>query len=160
MPILNSRTEGRTDDDPVPAPEGLARLGPIIPVTLTLSDEALKAYAARGEFPPPTVNGFAMIDTGASTTCFDARAAQEAGLPTVGTAKMSSASHANHAVPTFAGRLICPTIHVDVEAGMGANLSEIGGDGPGRLIALLGRDALASAILIYNGPDGSFSLAT
>ncbi len=133
MPILNSRTEGRNDNgDPVPAPEGLARLGAIIPVTLTPSDDALKAYTVRGESPPPAVNGFAMIDTGASTTCFDARAAQEAGLPTVGIAKMSSASHANHAVPTFAGRLVCPTIDINVEAGMGANLSEIGGVGTGR----------------------------
>ena len=51
MPILNSRTKGETDDgEPVPAPQGLADLGPIIPVTLTLSDEAPKGLrrARRG----------------------------------------------------------------------------------------------------------------
>ena len=101
-----------------------------------------------------------MIDTGASKTCFDAEAAAEAGLPVVGTAQMASASHANHTVPTFAGRLIGPTINISLEAGMGVSLSDVGADGTGRLIALLGRDALASAVLNYNGPDGSFSLAT
>ena len=156
MPILNSRAEGRTRaGEVVPAPEFLANAGAVIPVTLTLSDDVQRACIERGEQPPAPVNGRAMIDTGASATCFDADAAQRAGLPVVGVAQMTSASHANHQVPTFAGKIVCPTIVIDVESGMGANLSSVGGG----LIALLGRDVLKSAILTYNGPDGHFSLA-
>ncbi len=156
MPILNFRAEGKTQaGEVVPAPEALANLGPVVPVTLALPDDVQRAYVERGEQPPTPVNGLAMIDTGASATCFDTDAAQRARLPTVGVARMTSASHADHQVPTFAGKIVCPTITIDVGSGVGANLSSVG-DG---LIALLGRDILKSAILTYNGPDGHFSLA-
>ena len=67
---------------------------------------------------------------------------------------MASASHANHEVPLFAGKIICPTINIDVENSMGASLAGAGMD----LIALIGRDVLKSCVFIYNGPDGSFSI--
>ncbi|MYD99825.1 MAG: hypothetical protein F4Y03_00915 [Alphaproteobacteria bacterium] len=156
MPILNSRIEGKNrNGDVIPAPDTLLSLGPVIPVTLTLSDEAQKAYVERGESPPAGVSGFAMIDTGATATCIDIDAANQAGLPTVGAARMTSASHANQNVPTFAGKIVGPPINIDVEAGMGANLSAFGSN----LIVLLGRDLLQSAVFIYNGPDGHFSIA-
>lgn len=156
MPILNSRAEGKTQaGEVIPAPEILANTGPVIPVTLTLPDDVQRACIERGEQPPAPINGIAMIDTGASATCFDTDAAQRAGLPVVGVAQMTSASHASHQVPTFAGKIVCPAVTINVESGMGANLSSVG-DG---LIALLGRDILKSAILTYNGPDGHFSLA-
>ena len=156
MPILNSRIEGETEEGKkVPGRESLARLGPVIRVTLALPDEVLRAFIDRGEKVPDAVSGLAMIDTGATTTCFDVDAAKRAGLPTVGAAQMTSASHASQNVPTFAGKIICPTITINVESGMGANLSSFGS----QLIVLLGRDILGSAVLIYNGPDGHFSLA-
>ena len=125
-------------------------------MTLAMLDDAQRACIERGEQPPAPVNGFAIIDTGANTTCFDADAAQRAGLPMVGVTHMTSASHADHQVPTFTGKIVCPTITIDVKAGMGANLSPFGD----KLVAVLGRDTLKAAILIYNGPDGHFSLAT
>ena len=156
MPILNYRREVKTQAGKVvPAPEALANLGPVVPVTLTLSDDVQRAYIERGEQPPAPVNGFAMIDTGASTTCCDADAARRAGFPTVGVARMTSASHASHQVPTFTGKIVCPKFTINMESGMGVSLSSFGNG----LIALLGRDVLKSAILIYNGPDGHFSLA-
>ena len=156
MPILTSRIEGKDQNgDVIPAPDVLMKLGPVVPVTLTLSDEVQKAYVERGEGPLAGVSGFAMIDTGATATCIDIQAAQNAGLPTVGTARMTSASHADQDVPAFAGRIVGPTISIDVESGMGANLSTFGNN----LIVLLGRDLLKSAVFIYNGPDGHFSIA-
>ena len=160
MPILNYSAGGKTQAGGViPAPDLLANIGPVIPVTLTLPDNAQRAYIGRGQQPPAPISGTAMIDTGATATCFDTNAAQRAGLPTVGVARMASASHANHPVPTFAGKIICSTITINVEINvapsMGANLSAVSNG----LIALLGRDVLKSAILTYNGPDGHFSLA-
>lgn len=125
-------------------------------MTLAMLDDAHRACIERGEQPPAPVNGFAIIDTGANATCFDADAAQRAGLLVVGATHMTSASHASHRVLTFAGKIVCPDLTIDLEAGMGANLSAV----DDKLVALLGRDTLKSAILIYNGPDGHFSLAT
>ncbi len=67
---------------------------------------------------------------------------------------MASASHANQVVPLYAGKLIIQNVCINLEKGMGVNLS-----GFPDLIALIGRDILESAVLIYNGPDGSVTLA-
>lgn len=67
---------------------------------------------------------------------------------------MASASHPQHEVPIFAGKIVLDNININVEAGMGVNLS-----GFPQLVALIGRDLLQNAVFIYNGPDGSVSLA-
>ncbi|MCY4150630.1 MAG: hypothetical protein OXE94_00120 [Aestuariivita sp.] len=141
--------------DIVATPETLIEVGPSIPVVITVAEEVQQAYSDRGETPPEPVNGFALIDTGASVTCFDVDAAQKARLPQISVSKMTSATHSNQTVPTFAGTVVCPTFNINVEEGMGANLSAQGNN----LVALIGRDLLQSAVLIYNGPDGHFSLS-
>ena len=95
----------------------------------------------------------ALIDTGASNTCFDQQAALNAGLPVIDMGMMASASHAEQDVPVFAGKLVIPEFNIDTEYALGANL-----DGQ-HLIALIGRDLLQSAVLVYNGTDGTVSLS-
>ena len=156
MPILNSRSQTQTSDGKtIPSAEVLAHAGPIIPVTLAVPDRFLQAYANRGETAPAAVSGLALIDTGSEKTCFDNDAARAAGLPTLGVAKMSSASHFDQTVSTFSGKIVCPTMNIEVEGALGSNLAKRGN----KLIVLLGRDVLRSAILTYNGPEGQFSLA-
>ncbi len=165
MPILNFRAEGVTEKGDVrPAPELMAHLGPVVQVTIHVPEEVAQAYADRGETSPPPINGYAIIDTGATMTCFDAEAAQAAGLPTIGDADMSSASHMSSRVPVFAGKIFVPGlgIGINIAEGMGANLSSINlknSDGEA-LVALLGRDFLRNTVLVYNGSDGHFSLST
>ena len=157
MPIINIRAESKNEKGEIhPAPEALTHAGPIIPATLTLSDETQRVYTEKGEQPPEAVNGYAMIDTGASKTCVDQTCAKKAGLPVVGTAKMASATQSEIAVPVFAGKItLAPTnIVIKVENGLGANLSAFNG-----LVALIGRDLLQSASFFYNGPDGFISLS-
>ena len=85
MPILTLRAEANEPDGAVrPVPEILQKNGTIIPVTVIVSDEVQQAMAAQGTEPPKAVTGFALIDTGATTTCFDEVAARRAGLPAVG----------------------------------------------------------------------------
>ena len=156
MPILNCRSHTNAEKGEVHAtPNILIGNGPVLPVEITLSDDSQRVYSDKRKQLPPSVSGFALIDTGASVTCFDEKSAQKAGLPVVGVSKMMSASHANHKVPLFAGKLITPTFDIHVEKGIGANLSALGGN----LIALIGRDMLANAIFFYNGPDAHFSIA-
>ena len=86
MTILNVRAEALSKEGKVrPAPEMLSGAGPVIPVTISLSDESLRAYSKQEKKLPQGINGFALIDTGASTTCFDEDAAIKAGLPIVDT---------------------------------------------------------------------------
>ena len=163
MPILNSRAEGVTEKGDVrPAPEFMVRLGPVVQVTIHVPDDVAQAYADRGETSPPPNNGYAIIDTGATTTCFDVEAAKAAGLPQIGDADMSSASHTSSRVPVFAGKIFVPGlgIGINIPEGMGANLSSINLNSDGEaLVALLGRDFLQNTVLVYNGPDGHFSLS-
>ena len=101
------------------------------------------------------VLGWALIDTGATVTCIDQKAAQKAGLRIVGTGPVASATHSNEVVPIFAAQLIFEGLKSwDATIAYGTNLESLG------LIALVGRDVLAGCMFVYNGPDGSFSLAT
>ena len=153
MATLNFRAE-ITDQDGkrVPAPAGLARSSPLLPVTLMVSDSHRQILAQRGEPAPAASNGFALIDTGA--TCVDRATADGAGLPVIGKAMMHTASHANHEVPVYSGKLSIPSFgDVELEYAMGANL-----DGQ-NLIALIGHDVLQAAVLVYNGTDGTVSLS-
>ena len=147
MPIVNTRF--RTS-------ELLVSKGPVIPVSITLSDESQRAYSNQGKEIPQVVSGLALVDTGASKTCFDEASAIKAGLPVIDTAIMSSASHTNHRVKVFMGKIVLDqsNIVINVENGLGANLTAFDG-----IVALIGRNLLRSAMFTYNGPDGLISIA-
>ena len=105
----------------------------------------------------PSAQGLALVDTGASRTAVDIDTAKKLGLPVIKPAKMSSASDPNVIVPVFAGRLEIPNFtQIDVPHGlMGVTLS----GQKNSIVVLIGRDLLANAVLTYNGPDGSVTLA-
>ena len=122
MPTLNFRAE-ITDHDgkKVPAPAGLVQSGPLLPVTLVVSDSHRQILAQRGEPAPTATNGFALIDTGAGATCVDQATADGAGLPVIGKAMMHSASHTGLEVPVYSGKLSIPSFgDVELESAMGA----------------------------------------
>lgn len=95
-----------------------------------------------------------MIDTGATRTCFDEASARKAGFPIIGAATMASATHMEHEVPVFTGRIVMGSFNINVGRGLGANLVAFDG-----LVALIGRGLLQTALLTYNGPEGSIALA-
>ena len=67
---------------------------------------------------------------------------------------MASASHAQHEVPVYSAKLVIPQFSaIDVAYAMGANLDGM------NLVALVGRDLLQTAVLVYNGTDGSIALS-
>lgn len=160
MPILNTRVEIKAQDQDgnpvdVAAGVGLEKIGPRMQVTISPLEEHVKALADKGEAVPQPVAGQALIDTGASSTCIDRATAEAAGLAVVDSGPMTSATHADEIVPIFAGKLDIAGLPNDItmHRAYGANLA------PQGLIALIGRDALKSCVLVYNGPDGSFSLS-
>ncbi|MCY3641024.1 MAG: retroviral-like aspartic protease family protein [Gammaproteobacteria bacterium] len=125
-----------------------------MPATLMISDSHEQVLAEQGRSTPAPINGFALIDTGASRTCFDQAAAIAAGLPISDTGLMTSATQAEQEVPIFTGKIMIPQFgEIHVEQGMGAVLENQG------LVALIGRDLLENAVLVYNGSAGFFSIS-
>ena len=101
------------------------------------------------------VEGMLMVDTGALATCVDQNAAERAGLQVVDSGPVSSVTHANQVVPIYSGiiEIVGSGISVTCNRAYGVNLGQQG------IIALVGRDLLKLSVLIYNGPDGSYSLS-
>lgn len=138
---------------------GLQARGPLLQVALSVLDPQAAVLTERGEVVP-VVSGLALIDTGASTTCVDDAAANEARLPAVDTARMSSASGPSQ-VSVYAGKiaLVQPSgsdgtsAVIDAHQALGVNIREQG------ILALIGRDLLRSCILIYNGLEAQYTLA-
>lgn len=160
MPILNSRlqAESRDADGNIisVSPElALQQLGPRLQLTLAPLDEHVKVIAGKGEAIPQPVSGFALIDTGASITCIDRGAAEQAELAVVDSGPITSATHEAEVVPIYAGKLDIAGLatNLTTHRAYGANLASQG------LIALIGRDVLKNCVLVYNGLDGSFSLS-
>lgn len=159
MPILNARIQAEAKDaqgNTVQLPGGFALLqtGPRVQITLSPLEEQIKSQTDRGEEIPAPVTGHALIDTGASATCFDQGAAERVGLAVVGSGPMHSATHANEIVPIYAGLMnIHGLSNVAARRAYGVDLASQG------LIALIGRDVLSNCILVYNGIDNSISLS-
>ena len=156
MPVMSFQAtkQQKEGGESEPAPELLAAQGPINAVLLSISDETQQALMAAGKPMPEPVTGLALIDTGATFACVDKAAAVRAGLPTRRTAKMASASHAEHEVPVFAGRIVLDSININTPNAMGVNLS-----GFSELVALIGRDMLQNCVFVYDGNAGSTILA-
>lgn len=140
----------------MPAPQALMDAGPILQVQLTVLDEQAELLRQEGK-PVPSFEGHVMIDTGAKRTAVDIAVAEEVGLPVKGRATLYSVSEQNVIVPVFAGKLTIPSFSdIDVSHGLvGVNLS----DHDHNTIALIGRDLLQTAVLVYNGADGAVSLS-
>ena len=160
MPTLNSRIQATGKNEKgqhvtLPPGKGLQQLGPRVQVTLSPLASQAKFFTQNGATLPSPVVGLGLIDTGASSTCFDQDTAAKAALAIVDSGPMTSATHANEIVPIFAGRMTIQGLPVSIDAtrAYGANLA------PQGLVALIGRDILASCVLIYNGSDDSFSLS-
>ena len=102
---------------------------------------------------PAPIVGEALIDTGSTVSCIDVEAAKELGLTPIDFTKMHSASHADHEVPVYFAALEILGMAARFELrSMGTSLKAQ------NLIALIGRDALASSVLFYDGPTGQATL--
>ena len=153
MPIITGRFHAQdASGNDIDGSTGsvLMGLGPFIDVVLVRPDGTKDAEPQQG---------VAVIDTGATLTCVDAETAKRAGWPMIDTARLSSVTHPDHEVPVFAGHLFSTTLrrNIHVARWMGVNLRPNQAALP--VVALIGRDLLQQALFIYNGQDGSFSLA-
>jgi predicted aspartyl protease len=99
--------------------------------------------------------GLGLIDTGATTTCIDEKAAEGLGLPVTNVVRVASASHSSTEQNVYPAQISIVGLPISINApnAIGAPLGAQG------LIALLGRDVLQHCTPFYNGPGGSISLS-
>lgn len=143
--IFNLRyRQGVTKDGaPIPPKQMLRDVGSRAPIILMPTNSGT------------AVHGEALVDTGAAITCVDEQAARQAGLTVIGSGKVSSATHSNESVPIFAGKMEMTGVgQINLRQAYGVNIKDQG------IVALIGRDLLEAMILIYNGSEGTFSLAS
>jgi predicted aspartyl protease len=94
-----------------------------------------------------------LIDTGASNTCIDEKAARELGLPVIDVASMLSATHEKVPCNIYPVLISTPIVNLNSPRTIGAALAAQG------LLVLIGRDVLQNCNLFYNGPAGQFTLS-
>lgn len=61
----------------------LRQTGSLVQVILSPLEDQIQRLTKNGQKVPKPVTGYGLIDTGASTTCIDQKAATEAGLSVV-----------------------------------------------------------------------------
>lgn len=113
------------------------------------------ALTQQGKPTPQPVNGWALLDTGASNTCIDEGEAQKMQLPVIGVGSMSSATHAKSPSNIYPIQIEVTGFPIRFQSPrtMGAALKEQG------LLLLIGRDLLQYCTLFYNGGTGQITLS-
>lgn len=139
-------------------PRLLRQDGPLIDAQIEVPSALAAQLAKAGKpIPQPQVVK-ALIDTGAASTSVDSQVIANLGLQVIGQITLCTPSHAGVQAGVYAAKLTFPSspgvpVHADPINVISCTLSSQG------IGALLGRDFLSRAVLIYNGPGGFFTLA-
>lgn len=160
MPILHTQSGGEALSPngtriQLTGSQALSIRGPIIEVSVGIEQSAGAGLLQSGQQLPTPRTGWALIDTGASITCVDDKAARELGLPVIDVAKMTSATHTEveQNVYPIQITIVGSALQFNVARAMGAALE------PQGIIALIGRDVLSVCTLFYNGLTGQITLS-
>ena len=148
---------------PSPFPPGLRLSGPVVPVLIEIPSALTDRLQQTGQAIAAPVSGLALVDTGASVSAVDAGCVQQLGVQPVGMVTVGTAGGSQQQM-LYPGRFSFPGTNlpsIDFSSLLGADLATQGVPGPrgGPLVALLGRDLLEHFVLVYNGPQGLFTLA-
>jgi hypothetical protein len=127
--------------------------GPAVQLSIAVTAAAEAALTAAGQPVPPPVQAAALIDTGATGSAIAQGIAQQLGLQPVGVTPVSTPSSANVPMPIYAVRLLLPSSIVYEVTAIEAQLANQG------IGALIGRDVLSQAVLVYVGYMNEFTLA-
>ncbi|MFA6209143.1 MAG: hypothetical protein WCT03_11235, partial [Candidatus Obscuribacterales bacterium] len=159
MPILNGQMN-LGGQPPTPDPNGLRNLGPVIQVEIHAPDALIASLVAAGLPIPPAVNGLALIDTGASVSCVEDSVMSMLGVNPIGVQNVRGVAGQNQHSVYPAKLVFPPNVGAFAFSSMvGVNLAGQGHAGLPPFVALVGRDILMNGLLVYNGTNGSFTLA-
>ena len=130
--------------------------GPVLKVSITVTPEhAEKLSHAEGK-PPKAVEGFALIDTGASVTAVDEGVCEQLGVTPTGIVKLSHAVGTEER-PCYPIQVFFPGTALPPLSNPQAVSCKLGGEQ--QTILLFGRDLLSQMRMVYHGPAGRIELA-
>ena len=159
MPIRNRMI---TDSSGQPSADGLRITGVFFPVEIQVPPAIAKVLTDEGKPVPQPRAGVGLVDTGASNTCVHESVLKDLGINPVGVRPMGTAA-GEVSQNVYPVRIAFPgenwTFDITGAAGVDLTGQQILTDPPQELIALLGRDLMASWLLIYNGPGGYWTIS-
>jgi Aspartyl protease len=136
-------------------------LGPVINVFVGVTSARREALIAAGHEIPAVVVARMLVDTGASCTCIDPHIINQLGIQPTGVSTIQTPS-------TQGAPVNCSQYDV-ILAIPGANNSDLKVFDPIPIVetqlrsqgidGLLGRDALADCLMVYDGSNSLFTLA-
>lgn len=164
MPVRSQghfKPPGAHDRDPA----SLQLVGAFTPVEVHVPTALAANLSAAGQPIPPPITGLALIDTGATFTGLDNQVAQSLRLNPINVVKLGTADGVVQA-NAYTARLEFPTLGIDADPWQTVGV-DLGGQTiqtdanrpPQDVIALVGRDYLQHCLLIWNGPNGSWTIA-
>lgn len=139
-----------------PDPNRLRVSGPALQVEVSIPTPLAAALQQANQPIPQPAVGLALIDTGASITGVDITVLQGLGLSPTGTVFIATPSSTSVQQPTFACVLSFPGTPlppIPFNVVVGSQLLGLG------VAALIGRDILQYCQLVYNGPEGFWTIA-
>lgn len=133
--------------------------GPILEVYIGISDARRQALTKAGQPAPMLERMMGLVDTGASGTCVDPVVIKKLGLSPTGTVPIHTPSTAGKAHTCYQYDVSFGLYHAKgsmFHATVPVIETELSTQG---FHVLIGRDVLASCLLIYDGAASSFTLA-
>lgn len=153
------------DPDGNHSPQNLQIIGPLLQVEVSVASALAQHLASQGQPLPAPVSGWALVDTGATSTCVHETVIAGLGANPIGVATTGTA-HGPVQRALYAARLNFPAEGFNLEFSSVIGVDLAGQSPPetkeaGRLplIALVGRDILMGCVFTYNGPGGFFTLS-
>lgn len=109
---------------------------------------------AQNQSVPTPITGFGLIDTGASVTAVDDQALARLGILPIAVIQVGTAG-GQRAQQQYPAQIRFTQFGFDITFAtvIGADLTGMG------ILALIGRDVLSRALLVYNGTLGHFILS-
>lgn len=136
-------------------PVGLQESGPRLPCEVRIDATRAGAHVKSDQVAPPGVLGQIMVDTGASVSCVDKDILIGLGISPIGECEVLT-PQGKDVQDIYVCGLDFPGTGLDPIPKIFVLGSDLKGHGAG---ALLGRDVLASGVLVYNGIAGHWVIS-
>lgn len=160
MPVITSQLfQNTADGRPQPNLAGLMNEGPFFEVFVSIPKALAELYTQQQHEIPSPVSGIALIDTGASKSCVHGPIMKDLRVSPINVVTShTAAGPVLHSLYPALFTFPAAKIEIDFASVVGADLrgQTVAGK---QLIALIGRDVLSMGMFVYNGSNGSYSIA-